>query len=136
RFDVLYMDYPENLGLEMEIVNKYGKKFVEVKPGFLQLAVLFIRMLRSSDKLEKFPSVRASLGLYERAGTNALLKDKQSVDWSDIEEAIISVVAHRIKLKPSVQYLQSPADFIKQTLQEFMDEHSAEFKKARKGQGL
>ncbi|MBU0461224.1 MAG: ATP-binding protein [Nanoarchaeota archaeon] len=133
RFDVLYMNYPESLEMETEIVRRYGKKVVDFPEGYLQLTVLFIRLLRTSDKLEKYPSVRASLGLYERAGANALLKGKSSVDWSDIEEAILSVVAHRVKLKPSVQYLQTPADFIKQTLKEFMDEHSEEFKKTKKG---
>ncbi|MFQ5475303.1 MAG: AAA family ATPase, partial [Candidatus Nanoarchaeia archaeon] len=136
RFDMLYMEYPETIEMEGEIVHRYGKQFVEFPPGQLHLAVLFIRMLRASDKLEKFPSVRASLGLYERAGTNALLRGKTKVDWSDIQEAMLSVVAHRIKLKPSVQFLQSPHDYLKQTLEEFEDEHSEEFEKAKKGGGL
>jgi len=115
RFDFIYMHYPENTPIEKEIVLKKGKKIDEVKVSdkLLELIVYFIRILREDKNLEKKPSVRASLGLYERSQSNALLKGKKSVTFDDIKDVIISVLAHRIRLKPSVKYLQSPEDYIK-----------------------
>lgn len=40
-----------------------------------------------------------------------------------MKEAIISVIAHRIKLKPSVEYLQSPKEFVQKELDKFIAEH-------------
>ena len=79
-------------------------------------------MLRESDRLDKLPSVRATLGLYERAQTNALLSGKKKVDFRDVNDAMISVLSHRIKLKPSAQYLQTAQEFIREQLKKFCDE--------------
>jgi len=57
--------------------------------------------------------VRASLGLYERSQANALINNRKDVNFEDIKDAIISVLGHRIRLKPSIKYLQSPVDYIK-----------------------
>tara|TARA_Y100000031_G_C8236541_1_gene393528 strand:- start:1725 stop:2657 length:933 start_codon:yes stop_codon:yes gene_type:complete len=115
RFDLIYMHYPENTDIEKEIVIKKGKKFDEIKVSdkLLELMVYFIRLLREDKNLEKKPSVRASLGLYERTQSNALLHGRSKVEFEDIKEVIVSVLAHRIKLKPSVKYLQTPEDYIK-----------------------
>jgi MoxR-like ATPase len=109
------MHYPENTDIEKEIVIKKGKKFDEIKVSdkLLELMVYFIRLLREDKNLEKKPSVRASLGLYERTQSNALLHGRSKVEFEDIKEVIVSVLAHRIKLKPSVKYLQTPEDYIK-----------------------
>ena len=133
RFDVIYMGYPETLELEEQIVNQYAKTIVPVPAHYLRLGVSFVRQLRESDKLEKVPSVRATLGLYERASSNAFLKNKSQTSWDDFEDAIQSVIAHRIKLKPSAEYLQSPAQFIKQALKEFKDNNSENFESAKHG---
>ena len=63
--------------------------------------------------LEKKPSVRASIGLYERAQSNAILNGRKTVGFNDLKEVVVSVLAHRIKLKPSIKYLQRPEDYIK-----------------------
>jgi MoxR-like ATPase len=124
RFDMIYMGYPETTEIEKKIVLEKGQKLdIEFPDNLLQLAVLFVRLLREDDKLEKKPSVRASLGLYERAQSNALLDNRKNVKFEDIEEAIISVISHRIRLKPSVKYLQSPEEFIKEELKKFLSEH-------------
>ena len=120
RFDVIYMDYPETLEIESRIVKMKGKKLnVAIDDELINIIVLFVRLLRESKDLEKRPSVRASLGLYERSQSNALLKGKKKVDFEDVKEAIISVLAHRMKLKPSIQYLKSPEDFLKEELDRF-----------------
>ena len=122
RFDMLYMAYPESVEIETNIVKQKGEKLdVKFPDNLLDAAVLFVRLLRESDKLEKKPSVRASLGLYERAQSNALLQGRKTVRLEDIEEAAVSVLSHRIRLKPSVKYLQNPKDFVKEELKKFLD---------------
>ena len=115
RFDLVYMHYPETIGIETEIILKKGNKIngVSVSESLLDLMVNFVRLLREDKNLEKKPSVRASLGLYERSQANALLGGRKSVSFEDLKGAVISVLAHRIRLKPSIKYLQSPEDYIR-----------------------
>ena len=122
RFDVAYMEYPEKIENEIEIVLSRGKHLLDFPPNVLHGAVLFVRLLRESDKLDKVPSVRAAIGLYERAQSNALLEGKEKVDFRDVNDAIFSVISHRIKLKPSAQYLQTPQEFIKEQLKKFSEQ--------------
>lgn len=124
RFDVLYMGYPENIETEAKIVRMKGHKLdVNVDEKLINLMVLFVRLLRESKDLEKKPSVRASLGLYERSQSNALLKRKKAVGFEDVRDAILSVLAHRLKLKPSIQYLKSPEEYLKEELDRFVRQH-------------
>jgi Mg-chelatase subunit ChlI len=115
RFDLVYMGYPEDTETEKTIVKEKSKKLdINFPEKLLELAVHFVRFLREDEDLSKKPSVRASIGLYERAQSNALLKGKKTVSFEDLEEAVISVLSHRIELKPSVKYLKSPVEFIKE----------------------
>ena len=115
RFDLIYMHYPETIGMEREIILKKGNRVdsISVSEKLLELMVYFVRFLREDKNLEKKPSVRASLGLYERSQANALLRGRKSVSFEDIKDVVISVLAHRIRLKPSIKYLQSPEDYIR-----------------------
>ncbi|MBU2561814.1 MAG: AAA family ATPase [Nanoarchaeota archaeon] len=122
RFDVAYMDYPETLENEERIVEERSQHFAEFPADVKRLAVLFVRLLRESDRLEKLPSVRASIGLYERAQTNAIVKGRQKVTWKDVQDVMVSVLSHRIKLKPSAQYLQTPQELVQEKLKEFMQQ--------------
>ncbi|MDP6599829.1 MAG: MoxR family ATPase [Candidatus Woesearchaeota archaeon] len=114
RFDLIYMHYPENINIEKDIVVSKGKKIdnIVVSNKLLELMIYFIRLLREDKNLEKKPSVRASLGLYERSQSNALLNNRKNVTFDDIKDVIISVLAHRVRLKPSIKYLQNPEDYI------------------------
>ena len=124
RFDVINMGYPEALDVEKEIVLQKGKKLdVNFPDNLVGLAVLFVRILRENKELEKKPSVRASIGLYERAQANAFLDGRKTVNADDISNAVISVLSHRIELKPSVKYLQSNEEFLKKEFREFAEEH-------------
>ena len=114
RFDIIYMDYPESIEIEKKIVLAKGKKTSNVSDELLSLMVYFIRLLREDEKLEKKPSVRASIGLYERSQSNALLNGRKNVQFDDIKDVLVSVLSHRIRLKPSVRYLQNIEDFIKE----------------------
>jgi len=122
RLDMIYMRYPESKEIEEKIVLDKGKKIeVEFDKKLLGMAVGFVRELRDSEKLAKLPSVRASLGLYERAQSNAFLDGRRKVSASDVEEAIISVISHRIELKPSSKYLQKPEEFVRGQFKQFSD---------------
>lgn len=129
RFDVIYMSYPSSEKVEKEIVTLKGKKLCDVPDNVLHVMVRFVRILRESNDLEKKPSVRATLGLYERSQANALLAGRKTVEIEDLKEAIISVISHRIKLKPSIKYLQSPVEYVKKQfsqldIEELMNEKS------------
>ncbi len=123
RFDLVYMSYPEIIDVEKEIIMLRGKKLVEFSERLLHLIVHFVRLLREDDKLAKKPGVRASIGLYERSQSNALLKNKKNVGLEDIKEVIVSVLSHRIELKPSVKYLQSPKEFIEEEFKRILDSY-------------
>ena len=130
RFDVVNMGYPDTLDIEKEIVVSKGKKLnVKFPDSLLGLVVLFVRILRGHKDLEKKPSVRASIGLYERAQANAFLDSRKTVNAEDIANAVISVLSHRIELKPSVKYLQSNEEFLQKELRQFSEEHE-EFEKS------
>ncbi len=122
RFDIVYMDYPESIELEKKIIVQKGEKLCVVPDKLLTMMVYFIRMLRSSDKLEKKPSVRATLGLYERSQAHAILMKKKQVEFEDIQAILISVLAHRIRIKPSSRYLITPTDFVKQEFEKHIEE--------------
>jgi magnesium chelatase subunit I len=78
RFDLIYMEPPRTQEQEIEIVINNGKKLVEFPKNLLKMSLTFIRTLRDSKDLEKKPSVRASLGIYERAQANAYLSKRNT----------------------------------------------------------
>lgn len=119
RFDMIYMNPPETQELEEKIVRLSGKKLVEFPDNLLSSAIHFIRLLRKSKDLEKHPSVRASLGIYERAQSNAFLDKREEVELKDINDAMVSVLSHRIRLKPSLKYLKGAADYVGEQFSEF-----------------
>ncbi|MBI4453978.1 ATP-binding protein [Candidatus Woesearchaeota archaeon] len=124
RFDVVYMDYPETVEIEKMIVKCKGVDLgVNFPENLLHYSVAFVHELRNNDNLEQKPSVRATLGLYERAQANAKIKGNKIVSFEDIKEAIFSVISHRIKLKPSIKYLQDPTKFIDEEFKKFLEEN-------------
>lgn len=124
RFDFLYMGYPETLAVEKEIILQKAEKLdVEFPDELLNLAIYFVRLLREDDKVMKKPSVRASMGLYERAQANAFLS-KRDVTLDDIKEAVISVLSHRIELKPSIKYLKSAVEFVEESFNKLLEDSS------------
>lgn len=121
RFDLIYVDYPESLEIEKKIVRKSGKSIVNFSDELLETCLRFVRNLRMDENVEKKPSVRASLGLYERAQTNAYLEGRTTANMEDVKSIIISVIGHRIRLKPSVKYLKKPEDYVKEEFDKFSE---------------
>jgi len=126
RFDLVYMEYPSTAEDEKTIVMTKGKKLVSFPDKLLGISLAFIRQLRQSPDLDKVPSVRASLGVYERSQANAILNNRKVVSLKDIKESIISVLAHRIKFKPSVKYLKDPSTYISTELSSFLEDLDTE----------
>jgi len=112
RFDLIYMGYPESVDIEQQIVKDKGKKTIEFPERLLLSVNNFIRELREDKGIEKKPGVRASLGLYERAQSNAEVYGRNKVTIGDVKDVLVSVLAHRISLKPSIKYLQSPENYL------------------------
>lgn len=130
RFDLVYMHYPETMEHEKRIVLEKGTKVdnITISDSLLVTIIYFVRLLREDKNLEKKPSVRASLGLYERSQANALLRGRKTVNFEDIQDAVISVLAHRIRLKPSVKYLQTSQDYIRNQFEKNIAKESLEEK--------
>jgi len=121
RFDMIYMTYPENLAIEKNIVLLNGKTIAEVNfpEELLDSTIQFIRTLREDANIEKKPSVRASLGIYERSQAVAYLSKDKTVTSEHIKEVMLSVLSHRIKLKPSIKYLETPEKYLEDEFQKF-----------------
>ncbi len=123
RFDFVFIHYPESLEIEKKIVRNKSETLKEVRfsDHLLDLTLSFIRELRKNENLERVPSVRASMGLYERAQSNALLSNRKEVMIEDVLDAFYSVVSHRIRLKPSVKYLMNTNEFIAKEFNKFKE---------------
>ncbi|MBI5072925.1 ATP-binding protein [Candidatus Woesearchaeota archaeon] len=122
RMDMLTMAYPETMELEEEIVlEKSHKLMVTVPSNILRYITGFVRELRENKNLEKVPSVRATIGIYERAQSTALLHNREEVAIDDVRAVIPSVISHRIKLKPSIRYLQSTQQFLEKEVEEYTE---------------
>lgn len=115
RFDMIYMQHPESLDIEKEVVLKRGLKIdVEFPDEILEGMIQFIRDLRNDPNIEKKPSVRATIGVYERSQSTALISGRSIVTSEDVQNVIISVISHRIKLKPSIKYLETPERYLEE----------------------
>ncbi len=123
RFDFVFINYPETQEIEKKIVINKSETLKEINfsDKLLDTTLGFIRSLRNNENLERVPSVRASIGLYERAQSNALLSNRKDVIINDVLEAFDSVVAHRIRLKPSIKYLTNSKEFLKKEFNKFRE---------------
>ncbi len=120
RFDLVYMHHPSTIDEEARILSQRPLHFeVTVDEKIRIFIASFIQRVRGNENVVRAPSVRASIGLYERAQANAHLRKAAAVGYRDVFSAVMSVLPHRLELKPSVKYLQSPSGFVKDQLQHF-----------------
>ncbi|HGJ66178.1 TPA: AAA family ATPase [bacterium] len=126
RFDIIVMGYPETLEIEKQIISLKGKKIpeVEFKDELIEMMVKFIRDLRADQNIEKKPSVRSSIGIYERAQAYAFLSGHKNVTTEDIRNVMLSVLSHRIKLKPSIKYLETTEKYLEESFNRFKSKKS------------
>ena len=123
RFDMVYMDYPKSDKEEFEILTKNVENNLPVTmPKNLQMFIVgLVRSLRNNKDLEKKPSVRATIGLYERSIAHAYVSNRNKVTMEDIEAVYQSVLAHRIRLVPSVKYIKKPQEILKEQFMKMVD---------------
>jgi MoxR-like ATPase len=121
RFDVIQMRYPASLDEETRIVTTYGTTLCTYPPELLAHTARFVRALREHKQIERKPSVRATIGLFERAQANALLRGRKAVVLQDIMDAVPSVLSHRMSLKPSVKFLMTPESFVAEEFSKFSE---------------
>ncbi|RME52723.1 MoxR family ATPase [Candidatus Woesearchaeota archaeon] len=126
RFDLIYLDYPETFEIEERIVKEKAKTICTFPDTLFHPVLAFIRALRESDKLEKKPSVRASIGIYEQAQAIATVQGRNTVTFQDILACLRSVLSHRIRLKPSLKYLQSTEEFVTNEFRTFWEKKHAD----------
>lgn len=134
RFDVIYMDYPASSKEEFDIVVKSAKDIIDANSlkddekkdntSLLYHFIEFVRDLRDNDSLANKPSPRASIGLYERAQSNAILNGRRVPDYDDYRKAMISVLLHRIELKPSIKISTDVKQFLEKEFDKFRETHS------------
>ncbi len=123
RFDVVAMGYPETDVLEEEIVRLKGQKLVDFPDQLLAFMVRFVRSLREDGDLDKVPGVRATLALYDRSQSTAMVHGRNMVKFEDIKSVVVSVLAHRIELKPSLRYVRSAQEFLSEKFEAFAKKH-------------
>ncbi|MBI4144247.1 AAA family ATPase [Candidatus Woesearchaeota archaeon] len=126
RFDLISLSWPESIDTESDIVMKNASFFAEFPSSLLRNSLLFIRLLRENKDLSKHPGVRASIGVCERASAHAHLEGRKKVCAKDVEAVLVSVLAHRIELKPSAKHSSSVSEFIMKQFQDFIS-HNPDF---------
>lgn len=118
RFDVIHMTYPESVEIEKEIIEEKSQKIeidgnkIEFPKALLQMYLEFIFKLRNDDNLEKKPSVRSSIGVYERAQAFAYLDNVDKVTLDHLRKSMQSVLNHRLRLKPSMEFQTNMKDYL------------------------
>jgi Mg-chelatase subunit ChlI len=126
RFEVVHMDYPETANIEMQIVRKHTKPVVEIPNDVLKTITDIVRQLRRNPDLEKKPSVRATIGLYECSAGHAKIMGRDKATMDDLQAVLDSVLSHRIKVKPSLKFIKKPSDIIKEESRQFFDKSQSE----------
>ena len=121
RFDLIYMTYPQRHEQELSVVKDRAGLVAQFPDKLLSYTVQFVRGLRSDKNLEQAPSVRASIGLAERASANARIDGRDVVELRDVNSAVSSVIAHRVVLKPSVRYLTSSQEYVSEQFGKFVE---------------
>jgi Mg-chelatase subunit ChlI len=122
RFDLIYVHYPTQQADEEQIVKARGISLLPFPDDLYSGMIKFIRDLRTNKSVEKVPSVRASIGLYERSQAVAQINGRSKVSPFDILEALPSVLAHRVRLKPSVSYTTTTEKFLTEQFAQFCEE--------------
>ncbi len=121
RFDVIRIGYPESAKIEKEIVVRYGAKIdgVKVPDGVLDSIISLVRATREDPwkkELEQYASVRASISLYEKVQTIALIKKHPLATPDDIRSVASSAMGSRIKPSPESKFYEDPFGFIEELI--------------------
>lgn len=119
RFERLTINYP-NPEQEVEILKLYGKRIkpVEVPDKITRKIVNCSQYARSLKELDRPPSVRSSLSIYEQAQALAKLKGRTSVQPKDLEEVTRTILKGRISVSGESKYYDQPEQLIEKIIEE------------------
>lgn len=126
RFDMVEMHYPETAEIEAKIVEEKGEDLgVAVSKPVMDLIVEMVRATRNDERIEMPAGVRATIGLYERAQSTAIVKGKKEAGFDDVVEVAESVIAHRIKIAPRFRHTTTPEAVVLEIVKKTLSKRSA-----------
>ena len=108
RFEQVRIGYP-SFEDEVIILKQYGNRIerVIVSDDIMRQSVAIVNAARSMpDELERLPSVRASLSIYEQSQSLARLKNTKQVKKSDVEMAAKRVLEGRLAVSSESRYYE------------------------------
>lgn len=118
RFEQIRIGYP-SVDHEVEILQQYGNRIEGISAGdaIMQQAVSIVNAARSMpDELERLPSVRTSLSIYEQSQAHARLKNKKKVGKADVEHAARRVLTGRLSVSSESKYYERQELLIEKVL--------------------
>ncbi len=108
RFEQVRIGYP-SFEDEVAILKQYGNTIegVTASNDIIQLSVAVSNAARSMpDELERLPSVRASLSIYEQSQSLARLKNSKKVSKTHVEDAAKRVLEGRLAVSSESRYYE------------------------------
>jgi len=119
RFERLNIDYP-SADQEVEILKLYGKRIkpTEVPDKITRKMVNISQYARTLNELDRPPSVRSSLSIYEQSQALAKIKGRTSVKPKDVEEVTRTILKGRISVSGESKYYDEPEHLIEKIIEE------------------
>jgi Mg-chelatase subunit ChlI len=108
RFEQVRIGYP-SYDDEIKILKQYGKiiEGIKVPEEALRRTVAVTGAARGMpDELERLPSVRASLSIYEQSQSLARLRNAKQVTLADVEHAAKRVLEGRLAVSSESRYFE------------------------------
>jgi Mg-chelatase subunit ChlI len=108
RFEQVRIGYP-SFEDEVKILQQYGKRIegIDAADEMMHRAVAVSDAARAApDELERLPSVRASLSIFEQAQALARLKNAKEVKKSDVEMAAKRVLEGKLAVSSESRYYE------------------------------
>jgi Mg-chelatase subunit ChlI len=106
RFEEIRISYP-GFDDEVTIIRRYGKKLdsVSVPDDMLYRSVAISNAARAMpEEIERLPSVRTTLSIYEQAQSHARLKNTKQVKQEHIDKAARRVLQGRLVVSAESRY--------------------------------
>jgi Mg-chelatase subunit ChlI len=120
RFEQIRIGYP-SFEDEVTILKQYGKKFegVAVPEDMLHRAVSISNAARAMpEEVERLPSVRTSLSIYEQSQSVVLLKKAKQTKEKDVESAARRVLKGRLVVSSESRYYEKQDLLIEKVLEQ------------------
>jgi Mg-chelatase subunit ChlI len=118
RFEQVRVGYPD-FEDEVKILKQYGKRIegVVASDTVINMSVAVTHAAREMpDELERLPSVRASLSIYEQAQSLARLQNAKAVSKSDVYTAAKRVLEGRLAVSTESRYYEKQGHLVAKIL--------------------